>query len=267
MLQVLISTYGRQGIERLASLPHPVMEGVEYIVSWQYGDDAPVIPEPLKQRKDFTILPNGTRGLTINRNLALEAATAPLVLISDDDVEYSEEGLRNVIKGFEDNPEADYINFKYDSDDNPIPHFPQKADLRKPPKGWSTGGSFEIAFRLDSIRKHNIRFNTLFGIGAPFPSGEEDLLLHDVIKAGLHPIYLPVTIVTHQGTTTSMRTQSQDSFIRTKGAVFMILHPLSWPLRMIAHAVRFSKSAAERKRYIKAWLKGAADYSALKSKG
>lgn len=260
LLQVLISTFGQKGIERIAALPHPEVEGVEYIVSWQYGEDSLQAPELLLKRKDFKIIPTSTRGLSVNRNLSLDAATAPIVLLSDDDVAYTREDLAAVIASFDANPDVDYINFKYRSESNPIPQFTKRADLSHPPKWWYTGGTFTIAFRLDVINKHNIRFNTLFGIGAPFPSGEEDILLHDVIKAGLTPIYLPVEIVTHEGTTTSMREHLSDTFISTKGAVFSILFPITWPGRMLTHALRFSKDFNERKRYIHSWLKGRRDY-------
>ncbi|MDE5843550.1 MAG: glycosyltransferase [Muribaculaceae bacterium] len=265
LLQVLIVAFGAKGIESIARLPHPQVEGVEYIVSWQYADDVPVVPESLLKRKDFRILPTPTRGVARNRNLALDAATAPIVLESDDDVFYTEEQLLSVIRAFDEHPEADYINFRYHSDDNPIPRFDAEFDMRRPPRGWYIGGAFEMAFRLQPIRRRQIRFNELFGIGAEFPAGEEDLFINDVLRAGLKAIHLPITIVTHPGTTTSMRMEQADSFIRTKGAVFTYLHPLSWPLRMLAHARRFSTSPREIARYIRAWMRGARDIRKFRS--
>lgn len=258
-LQVLIVAYGRKGIQSVARLPHPRVDGVEYIVSWQYADDDPVIPAELKEREDFIILPTPTRGVARNRNLTLDAATAPIVLESDDDVFYTEQQLLDVIRAFEDNPEADYINFRYHSDDNPIQRYDIEFDLKNPPRGWYIGGAFEMAFRLEPIRRNNIRFNELFGIGSEFPAGEEDLFINDVVRAGLKAIHLPVTIVTHPGTTTSMRMEYTDSFIRTKGAVFLYLHPRTWPLRMLSHAWRCSKSPSFQLRYIRSWIRGVRD--------
>ncbi|MDE6811404.1 MAG: glycosyltransferase [Muribaculaceae bacterium] len=258
-LQVLIVAYGRKGIESVARLSHPRVEGVEYIVSWQYADDEPVIPSVLQEREDFTVIPTPTRGVARNRNLTLDAATAPVVLESDDDVFYTEEQLLSVIRAFEEHPDADYIHFHYHSDENPIRMWDFQFDMKKPPRWWYMGGAIEMAFRLEPIRRNNIRFNELFGIGSEFPAGEEDLFINDVVKAGLKAIYLPITIVTHPGTSTAMRMETTDSFIRTKGAVFMYLHPHTWPLRMLAHARRFSKSPREIIRYIRAWLRGARD--------
>lgn len=265
-LQVLIVAYGRKGIESVARLTHPAVDGVEYIVSWQTAGDRADVPEALASRPDFRVIPSDTRGVARNRNLSLDAASAPLALLSDDDVEYTADGLRDVIRAFEEHPEADYISFRYFSSSNPIQQHDRAADLRRPPKGWGIGGAFTMAFRLDPIRRHGIRFNELFGIGAEFPSGEEDLFLHDIIRAGLTPIFLPIDIVRHEGDTTAMRTQSSDTFIRTKGAVFSIIHPYSWPARMLAHTLRFSPLSAERRRYMRAWLSGRRDLQKIRKK-
>ena len=259
-LQILITAFGRKGIESIASLPHPAMEGVEYIVSWQYADADPAdIPSALLDRRDFRILPTSTRGLSVNRNLTLKAATAPIAMISDDDVYYTPDNLRDIIKAFDDNPDADCITFRYQGPGYPQATFTGPLDLRRPPKGWSVV-SCEIAFRPANVRQRGIRFNELFGIGAEFPSGEEEIFLHDIIASGLKAIGLPTVVVIHPGDTTAMRTASTDTFIRTKGAVFSILHPLTWPLRLLAHTRRFSNDFSQRRRYIRAWLRGVKDY-------
>lgn len=262
-LQLLIVAYGRKGIESVATLPHPEVEGVEYIVSWQYGDDPAIIPEELLQRNDFKVYLSDTRGVTRNRNLALQKATAPIALLSDDDVYYTAEQLQDVIETFREYPDADYINFAYHSDEYPLPRPDHFIDINRYRKWFDIGGAFEMAFRLQPIRRHNIRFNELFGIGHEFPSGEEGCFLHDVLEAGLKAIYVPKVIVTHPGSTTCMRDGLDASFIRTKGAQFTIIHPYTWFLRLITHVIRFDSSISGRIDYIKAWLKGHRDYKRL----
>lgn len=262
-LQLLIVAYGRKGIESVASLPHPEVEGVEYIVSWQYGDDPAVIPDVLLQRNDFKVYSSNTRGGTRNRNLALQKATAPIVLLSDDDVFYTADQLQDVIETFRKYPDADYINFAYHSDEYPLPRPDYFIDINNYRKWFDIGGAFEMAFRLQAIRSHNIRFNELFGIGHEFPCGEENCFLHDVLQSGLKAIYVPKVIVTHPGSTTSMRDGDNTSFIRTKGALFTIIHPYTWLLRLITHTLRFDSSLSGRIGYVKTWLKGHRDYKRL----
>lgn len=236
-LQVLICTYGHQGLLRLAAASHPEMEGVEYLISYQKTDNDVDFPLPKElERKDFRIITSYTKGLSANRNIALSRASAPLLLISDDDVDYSEEGLMAVIDTFRRHEEADVIAFRYASVSYKKHYPPEAYDLSYPQKGHYVA-SIEIALRNDPI-KRRIWFNENFGIGAKFPSGEEDIFLRDCLDAGLKAIYEPVTIACHDGPTTSRRNLMLSSRPLTKGAVFLRLHPISWPLRMTAHAIR-----------------------------
>lgn len=236
-LQVMICTYGREGLQRVAEASHPKVEGVEYLVCCQYNtnEEDSHLPEKLA-RDDFRIIFTRTRGLSVNRNIALSKATAPLLLISDDDVDYSEEGLCSVIDAFHRYTDMDIITFRYISTSHEKSYPSSKCSLASPEKGYFVT-SFEIAFRRDSIQR-KVWFNENFGIGAQFPSGEEDLFIRDCMDAGMKGIFLPVTIARHDGMTTSKRNLMLDSRPKTKGAVFLRLYPRQWPLRMIVHALR-----------------------------
>ena len=111
-LQVLICTLGGEGIRRVAAACHPQVCQVEYLVSWQLPEGDLPVPEAL-QRPDFRIIKSDTRGLSRNRNAAIEAASAPLCLISDDDVIYNADNLQGIIRHFDENPEEDILTFRY----------------------------------------------------------------------------------------------------------------------------------------------------------
>lgn len=260
-LQVLICTFGPDGIRRVAECRHPQVDGVEYIVSWQLPEGEPEIP-PCLDRSDFRIFPSKTRGLSVNRNLAFSHASAPLLLISDDDVEYTPERLRDVIDAFAQNEDCDFICFRYESDSYPK-KYPEKGFhfSEKPPKGYYTT-SFEIALRgralsaNDSGGKTPITFNENFGIGAPFGCGEEEIFIHDMIRAGLKGRFIPRTICRHDAATTATKENGGKEFIQTKGAMIGYLHPHTWPLRMLAHSLRQTGGLKRRFLYIRHWLSG-----------
>lgn len=261
-LQVLVAVYGEEGIARMAAHSYPPVEGVEYLVAWQLpGGDAQV-PAPLC-RPDVRVIKSCTRGLSANRNIAIDAATAPLVLIADDDLDYTEAGLRGVIDAFRRNPDADILTFKYESERAvklyPDFEFDWSRPTRKVPVYVT---SFEIAARLDSLRRCGVRFDERFGIGgAQFICGEEDIFMDDALKRGLRGRFVPVTICRHEGYTTSERMRLDPRLIEAKGGVFVRKFPLSWPLRMLAHVVRNRRlPRAERLStgaYLRAWLAGA----------
>lgn len=260
-LQVLICTYGREGLQRVAAASHPRLEGVEYLVCFQNPDSEEIdFLEKLK-REDFKIITTFTKGLSINRNIALSQASAPLLLISDDDADYTANGLKTVIDSFKDNPESDIICFQYDSFSSRKLYPKESVNISQPPKGYFIS-SIEIAMRRESVQGR-IWFNENFGIGATFPSGEEDVFVQDCLDLGLKGIFIPKTIVRHDGITTSERNYMLPTRPQTKGAIFLRLHPRQWPLRMIAHAIREIPLWRKGKvpsplLYCINWLKGAA---------
>lgn len=256
-LQVLICTFGKAGIRRIAEAGHPRIPGVEYIVSWQLGDSEGNIPEDL-QRDDFRILLSDSRGLSRNRNITLDAASAPICLIADDDLKYNHDVFRKIIDVFKADPQLDIAAFRYSGGDRK--HYPDhEFDLRRPPKGYYIT-SFELAFRRKRIAASGIRFDLRFGIGAQFPSGEENVWLHQLLQAGMKGKFFPITIANHEALTTGSRLGADPQFIRTKGAVMRILFPRTWPLRLLTHALRNARHPAIPTRlYIRSWLAGAKD--------
>ena len=57
--------------------------------------------------------------------------------------------------------------------------------------------SLEIAFRRSSLRSVELCFDERFGLGAEFPTGEENIFLIDALHKGLKILYLPIPIVIH----------------------------------------------------------------------
>lgn len=265
-LQVMICTLGADGIARVAAAHHPPVPGVEYLVGWQVDDPRLPIPDEIN-RPDFTVYRHATRGLSKNRNYLLSKATAPLLLISDDDVDYTSSQLDSVAKAFDDNPLCDILAFKYSSEASMKAYPDFKFDLWHPPRNYYST-SFEIALRREKVVARCLRFNEMFGVGSGrFMAGEEDLFLHDCKRSGLKGAFIPTTICTHAGATTSDREWANPKLTETKGAVFIRLFPLTWPLRMIAHALR-EKSRIAPLRYIRHWVAGAMKgYASLLSPG
>lgn len=258
-LDVCIAAYREKGLNKIMTLNHPEMEGVRYIVAWQYAQDSPdVIPQELLNRKDFVIIPNDTKGSGANRNVALEKASAPLVLISDDDVSYTEEQLSNIISAFENRPNCDFIIGHYHSVANPYSYPSEEFDFRQQPKGFSFGGPV-TAFRLGRVREKEIIFNPLFGVNAYFMTGEDTLFVYEMSKKGLEGHYVPITFCGHEDISTGKRAAKERGFIRAKGAFMAIIYPITWPLRMMTHALREASGFKERLNYCKAWLSGSWD--------
>lgn len=263
-IQVLIAAYGPNALEHISNLRHPEYPEVEYIVGWQKYDRNR-IPDTISTRSDFKILFEESIGLCNNRNELLEYADADYILISDDDLEYSTTHFVSLFKACEINPDCHFLCFKYHSEDFPKTYPSHIFDLNRPPKGYFVT-SMELCFNMKKIRndfkdERVVWFNPAFGInGSSFICGEEDILVHDILKKGMTGRFIPVEICINSNSTTSDRIAASQSFIETKGAVIRITKPRTWFLRMITHAWRSHKMTGEQHisflTYCKWWLTG-----------
>lgn len=235
-LEVLICTYGNEGINRVAQMNLPKVEGVKYLVSWQTNEFNLLLPDEL-HRKDIRISTTNSKGLSVNRNHSIEKATGDICLIADDDLKYTEEQLQLVIDTFEKNPHIDIALFRHCGNSNKqYPNY--EFDLNgKKPKGYYIT-SFEIAFLRKSIPS-SLRFDTHFGVGTSMPAGEESLFIHYAMKHGLNCRFYPSTIVYHNGLSTGSRTPTP-GVLQANGAVIAATYGLLGIFRLPIIAWRLS---------------------------
>lgn len=251
-LEVLICTYGEDGIRRIARASHPQVEGVRWFVNWQMPEDVPArIPGEIEGRDDFKVAVHHDRGSSPNRNHALDLAEGELLLISDDDVTYTAEAMRGVIEAFRRRPECDLLCFRFENGTHHkmYPEF----DLRHPVRGWYPS-MVEIALRRKAVGGH--RFNEHFGVCADFPAGEEELFVRGLLRAGVRGRFVPLTVCHHPGFSTGDRLPPLE-MAHTKGAIFLKLFPATWPGRMLTHALR--QPVGTRLAYVRQWLSGVRD--------
>ncbi len=235
-LQVLIVTYGSR-LTNLINNKLPEIEGVGWLISCQDPDNQlqGIDIRPLMERNDIDLRIYRDRGISNNRNHSLDAASAPYLLLADDDLIFLPEGLKALIKAFDSNPQVDIIALKAKVNTNRVSP-PCETDLPK----LCDVISFEIALRRNSILHAALRFSTLAGIGAPYlGSGEEDLFLLQARRRGLKIRYFPITHVEHPELTTCDHSATSPAVLRAKGAVITALRgPLTALSRFPIEAYR-----------------------------
>lgn len=204
-LEVLICTYGNDGINRVAKMDLPKVEGVKYLVSWQTNELSLLLPKEL-YRNDLRVYTTTSKGLSNNRNHSIDKATGDICLIADDDITYTSEQLLAVINTFKENSNTNIALFRYSGGDNKqYPNYEFNLNSQNPKGYYIT--SFEIAFRRKSIPS-TLRFDTRFGVGTSMPAGEEFLFIHQAMNHGLRCRFFPITITHHEGLTTGSRQYS-----------------------------------------------------------
>lgn len=131
------------------------------------------------------MISTNTKGVGINRNLAIIYSDAEILLFSDDDITYSDDYAQRVIKEFETNKKADVIFFCID-----LTRYGKKIDtFRNKSKRlhvWNSlkYGTPAMAVRREFIQKWNIKFTELYGGGALYSCGEDSLFILDLFRKG-----------------------------------------------------------------------------------
>lgn len=132
------------------------------------------------------MLSSDTKGVGINRNLAIQLATADILLFADDDIVYYDSDLQGVIDAFRELPEADVIFFGIDmTRDGQV--FDKRRDPAKRVYLYNSlrYGACRMAVRREAIIKNRLAFSTLFGGGCIYGSGEDTIFIRDCLRAGL----------------------------------------------------------------------------------
>ena len=235
-LDVAISTHGENGILKVEKMIPREKEGVRYIVSWQNYENG-TIPETLQARKDVEIYKLDKKGLSNNRNNAIDHCRSDIVLIADDDLEYQEGFETIILDEFKKRSSMDLavfkVNFlrekKYPSSD---------CCLKLPyPKNFYVT-SMEIAFRRKSIG--NLRFFPELGLGSEkMFAGEEEFFLFSAIKRGLNCFFINKYICSHPTETTGDK--SSEGILMGMGFVISLIYPWSAGLRILLKGWRVSK--------------------------
>ncbi len=135
-----------------------------------------------------------TVGVGINRNIALLYAKGDYLLFSDDDLRYVDNYKEIVLNAFKQLPEADGIIFNIETIGNQMGRRKNIGIRRIKWYNALNYGAVRLAVKRVSIKRENIMFSTNFGGGTGFSSGEDTLIICDMLKKGLKLYTYPETI-------------------------------------------------------------------------
>lgn len=219
ILEILISTMNRDNLFFLE----------EMFVNNNYNDYQILIINQTSQDKilksdkaNIRVINSFEYGLSKSRNLAINNAVGDICLIADDDVQYIKGFEETIKKAFVNNSYASIIKFKIDTFcGKKYKAYPEKSKKLNNKKDILSASSIEMAFKLKDILDKNILFNTFFGLGSYFTSGEEYLFLRESLKKGLTANFENEYIVKHalERSTSNM---GSDNFIKSKAAIYYL---------------------------------------------
>lgn len=186
-LQVLVST--------MHQTDHSLLEKMniqsDAIVINQCGHDC--IERFTFRGHDILWMSMNERGVGLSRNNALMRASGDILLFADDDVVYTDDYVEKIVMSFEKHPKADLIVFNLKSQN---PDRPEAIVENEYKLHWYNSLKFG-AFRI-AIRKANVFYSLLFGGGAKYQSGEDNLFVIQCLRKGIKGLASNLTIGTVQ---------------------------------------------------------------------
>jgi len=198
---LIICTLGERKKEftrLIESLEHQTYDNFEVVVVTQGCHDE-VLEILAASSLKYVHIVTDKRGLSRARNLGLEKTTGDYVTISDDDCWYPSDALEIVYRCFiGDYKEIGVLCFQiFDPLNRKFYKIYDKEILNLNIKNIGSRSSIEIFYRNDAINRR-LRFDENFGLGAQYPSGEENIFLADLLKASNKLLYIPEVVVYHK---------------------------------------------------------------------
>lgn len=181
------------------------------------------------------------RGVGKNRNIALMHSKADIMLFSDDDMTYVDGYEDVVIKAFESLPEADIIIFNIDKIGSNTKRRINIKVKRVRLYNVLNYGFPRVAIRRTSLERSNLWVSTLFGGGAKYCSGEDNLFLVNAIKKGLKIYTSPSYIGGVNIRTSSWFTGFNEKYFFDNGAWLEASFPILKHLLVWYFIIKFYK--------------------------
>lgn len=166
------------------------------------------------------MITTNTRGVGVNRNIGLLYAENDYLLFSDDDLTYLDGYEDVVLKAFEELPYADGIIFNIETEGMDFDRRANKTIKRVRWYNCLNYGAVRLAVKFVSVKRENIMFNTNFGGGTSFSSGEDTLFICDMLKKGLKIYTYPSTIAVVDQTDSTWFNGYNEKYYYDKGVLF-----------------------------------------------
>lgn len=174
-------------------------------------------------------------GLSNSRNLAINNSKGEICLLSDDDVIYSSDFIESIKNSFEKNKNAEIITYQATNELGVLYKDYPKIKIHNK-RSISTINSFLIAFRRDSIIKNKIQFDSKFGLGSTFETGDEYIFLRNALEKKLNIIHCPKVILSHKSIS-SGQVVGKDKIIFARAAIFYKYYGTLSYLKLFHHII------------------------------
>ena len=237
-LQLLISTKGKNNFTFLSKM-FKNCNISDYSILIVDQSEKPKSRSSISKYKNIEYFNIPANGLSNSRNFAISRSSAKICLLCDDDVIYEKNFAELIINSFESN-DLDVITYYAKTEDgNLFKNYPQIKSHNI--KSISFVNTFLIAFRREKIIMNDIKFDSLFGLGSTFETGDEYIFLRNVINNNnLNIACCPEIILTHPSES-SGQFAGRDKNIFARAAIFYKFYGTLAYFKLIHHIYLLKK--------------------------
>lgn len=157
-------------------------------------------------------------GLSLSRNIGLNLATSDLVVLCDDDCRYPNDSSLLIKKGFRENPCWEIISFCIKNDRKLFRCY-NKTAFQHNIRTVMSVSSIEIVIN----KKHFLHlklFDEKIGLGTPYITGAENIMLVDALNLGKKIGFAPYVVVDHSRNTSAHNIDNLNHLLVSKGVMF-----------------------------------------------
>jgi GT2 family glycosyltransferase len=123
------------------------------------------------------------RGLSVGRNVAVQAVTTPLLAFTDDDVRICPGWLERIVEVFHRNPDAGAVCGRARNSRGQLLQGGAEGVYRWPADPFALGSGYNMAFRRRALQEVG-PFDADLGAGGRFASSEDTDMFYRVLRAG-----------------------------------------------------------------------------------
>lgn len=173
----------------------------------------------LNKRPDVQYIYFFEKGLSLNRNRSMKVSIGDICMVTDDDIVFKPNAYKEIMKSFEELPDADIITFKAEFPDGKQYKKYKNTISKHTKRSCMRVSSFEIAYKRKSIDKANLRWDENFGLGGnPYTNHMENIFMVDSIDKGLKGFLYPKTLIVHPFINSGFN--YSEHMVFSKGAAF-----------------------------------------------
>jgi glycosyltransferase involved in cell wall biosynthesis len=153
--------------------------------------------QDLKERNNFRFEELISKGVAKSRNRAIELAAGEYLIFSDDDITFSEQGLREAIAYLDSHPDVSLLLGQATDESGALrKQYPNQV-TKLGSLNSARAATYEMIVRVSEIRRLGVRFDENFGAGAKNYLGDEYIFVVDLVKAGGNAVFAPITLAQH----------------------------------------------------------------------